>query len=253
MHLILTGATGLIGSSVLDAMLKMKDVTKISVLSRRPVPMAEQANDPRVKVIIHKDFTKYGSDVLGELRGATGAVWALGTSQNKVSSEELVTITKDYTLAGAKAFADLAPGDEPFRFIFVSGMGATQAPGMFTPRFGSVKGETETALDEMRAANPRFAAESVRPSGVDASDHAAIKPFLPDPGLIYKTMSFTLVPAIKTFQRSMHAPTEPLGKFLAEMAAGKHQEALKHRDIVTLGGGLRLIENSSFRRIMGLS
>lgn len=87
MHLILTGPTGLVGSGVLDAMLKMKDVTKISILSRRPVPMAEQANDPRVKVIIHKDFTKYDSEVLRELKGANGAVWALGISQTKVSSE----------------------------------------------------------------------------------------------------------------------------------------------------------------------
>lgn len=38
MHLILTGATGgLIGSSALDALLRMNSVTKISILSRRPV------------------------------------------------------------------------------------------------------------------------------------------------------------------------------------------------------------------------
>lgn len=169
------------------------------------------------------------------------------------SPREYVKITKDYTLAGAKAFADLAPGDEPFRFIYVSGMGATQAPGIFTASFARVKGETETKLDEMRAANPRFAAESVRPAGVDASDHPAIKPFLPDPGLLYKAMDYTLVPAIKTFMRSLHAPTEPLGKFLAEMAAGKHQAELKGKDVVTLSGGLRLIENTAIRRIMGLS
>lgn len=87
MHLILTGATGLIGSSVLDAMLKMTEVTKISILSRRPVAMAEDAKDPRVSVIIHKDFSNYGPEVLSKLQGATGAVWALGISQSKVSKE----------------------------------------------------------------------------------------------------------------------------------------------------------------------
>lgn len=87
MHLILTGATGLIGSSVLDAMLKMTEVTKISILSRRPVAMAEDAKDPRVNVIIHKDFSKYDSEVISKLQGATGAVWALGVSQTKVSKE----------------------------------------------------------------------------------------------------------------------------------------------------------------------
>lgn len=87
MHLILTGATGLVGSSVLDAMIKMKDVTKISILSRRPIPMVENAKDPRINVIIHNDFEKYDSEVLDKLKGANGAVWALGISQTKVGKE----------------------------------------------------------------------------------------------------------------------------------------------------------------------
>lgn len=87
MHLILTGATGLVGSAVLDAMIKMKDVTKISVLSRRPVKMAEDAKDPRVNVIIHKDFEKYDAEVLSKLSGADGCIWALGISQTAVGKE----------------------------------------------------------------------------------------------------------------------------------------------------------------------
>lgn len=87
MHLILTGATGLVGSGVLDAMLKMKDVTKISILSRRPVPMADDAKDPRVNVIINKDFEKYDPTLLSQLSGATGCVWALGISQTQVDKE----------------------------------------------------------------------------------------------------------------------------------------------------------------------
>lgn len=85
MHLILTGATGLVGSAVLDAMIKTKDVTKISIISRRPVRMAEDARDPRINVIIHKDFEKYDKNLLEQLKGATGVVWALGISQNAVS------------------------------------------------------------------------------------------------------------------------------------------------------------------------
>lgn len=87
MHLILTGATGLCGSGVLDAMIKMKEVTKISILSRRPVRMAEDANDPRINVILHKDFENYDSDLLKQLKGASGVVWALGISQTEVDAE----------------------------------------------------------------------------------------------------------------------------------------------------------------------
>jgi uncharacterized protein YbjT (DUF2867 family) len=96
MHLILTGATGLVGSGVLDAMLAMKEVTKISILSRRPVKLAEDAHDPRVQVIIHPDFETYDPTVLSQLQGATGCVWALGISQTKVNKEYVCTfILKD--------------------------------------------------------------------------------------------------------------------------------------------------------------
>jgi uncharacterized protein YbjT (DUF2867 family) len=87
MHLILTGATGLVGSATLEAMIKMKEITKISVISRRPVQMAEDAKDPRVHVILHKDFEHYDQSLLKQVKDATGCVWALGISQTKVNKE----------------------------------------------------------------------------------------------------------------------------------------------------------------------
>lgn len=87
MHLILTGATGLVGSAVLNAMIGMEDVSRISILSRRPVMMAEDANDARIHVILHNDFAQYNADILTQLSGASGCVWALGTGQNTVTKE----------------------------------------------------------------------------------------------------------------------------------------------------------------------
>ncbi|KAL2114190.1 hypothetical protein VUR80DRAFT_117 [Thermomyces stellatus] len=87
MHLILTGATGLVGSAVLDAIIKTKDVSKISILSRRPVKMPEDAKDPRINVILHKDFEKYDSELLRKLEGANGVVWARGINQSAVETE----------------------------------------------------------------------------------------------------------------------------------------------------------------------
>lgn len=87
MHLILTGATGLVGSGVLDAMLQNSAISRISILSRRPVKMAEDAKDPRVHVITHKDFETYQPELLEQLKDADGCVWALGISQNSVDKE----------------------------------------------------------------------------------------------------------------------------------------------------------------------
>jgi NAD dependent epimerase/dehydratase family enzyme len=86
MHLILTGATGLVGSACLQAMLTTKAVTSVTVLSRRPVPQAE--GHEKVQVILHKDFNDYPSEVLEKLKDAEGCVWALGVSQNDVPDKE---------------------------------------------------------------------------------------------------------------------------------------------------------------------
>ncbi|KAF7554080.1 hypothetical protein G7Z17_g3182 [Cylindrodendrum hubeiense] len=254
MHLILTGATGLVGTSVLDAMLKMKELTKISILSKRPVPMTEVAHDPRVSVIIHKDFVKYDPEVLSKLQGASGAIWALGVSQTQVPKEEFVTITRDYPLAAAEAFANLAPADEPFRFIYISAGGATQTPGVFSPYYGDIKGKTETLLCELRVLYPRLHTESFRAGFVDASQHPDIKPYIPDPPLLYRVMIPFVALPIRIAAKWMVCPTERLGQFLAELAMGKYDTQLKAdtKDIMTLRGGLRIWENEAFRRLAGI-
>jgi uncharacterized protein YbjT (DUF2867 family) len=85
MHLILTGATGLVGASVLHNMLAQESISRVSILSRRPVKMAE--GHAKAKVIIHKDFEIYGKALLEELKDAQGCVWAQGVSQNDVDKK----------------------------------------------------------------------------------------------------------------------------------------------------------------------
>ena len=85
MHLILTGATGLVGSACLHQMLTNDTITTVSILSRRPVPMAE--GHSKVRVLHHTDFKQYPTEVLEQLKGATGCVWALGVSSNDVSKK----------------------------------------------------------------------------------------------------------------------------------------------------------------------
>jgi NAD dependent epimerase/dehydratase family enzyme len=87
MHLILTGGTGLIGASVLHNMLAQESISRISILSRRPVKMAE--GHEKAKVIIHKDYNNYDQALLDELKDAHGCVWAQGVSMNDVSKEHV--------------------------------------------------------------------------------------------------------------------------------------------------------------------
>ncbi|CAK7262772.1 hypothetical protein SEPCBS119000_000155 [Sporothrix epigloea] len=284
MHLILTGATGLVGGGALDAMLRMPEITRISVLTRRPVPMLAdriKANDPltakdRVRVILHEDFLKYSDALLkNELKGAVGVVWALGISQLSVSKDEYVVITKDYTLAAAEAFRKIPAEDdgktetEPFRFVYVSGHGAETKPGRMTQRFGRVKGEVEVALAEMTNQRPNpapgsglrpFIGSSVRPAGVDPQGHTALTPYVPEvPQLSMRLTRTILGPVLRATYPSMVSPTLPLGTFLAGSALGKYSSQLVSEATKTAGdvewyGGCQfaIVNNTAFRRIMEL-
>lgn len=249
MHVILTGATGLVGSGVLDAMLKAQDITRITLLTRRPVQMATDRADPRVNTIIHSDFNAYPPELLSQLQDAKGVVWALGISQTKVSKEDYVTITKDYAVSAAKAFSTLGNEKDPFRFVYVSGEGATQEPGRFSAIFARVKGETEKILGEM--ATPAFKVVSARPAFVDSAQHKEILPYVPDPALSEKAMRLMLGGGIRMFYTSMHSPTGPLGRFFTEMVTGKLDAKIEGDGSYRLGNGW-VVGNVGIRRMMGL-
>ncbi|KAF3768127.1 putative nucleoside-diphosphate-sugar epimerase [Cryphonectria parasitica EP155] len=251
MHLILTGATGLCGSAVLDAMVRMKDVTKISILSRRPVRMAEDLKDPRINVIIHKDFEKYDANLLSQLTGATGCVWALGISQTQVSKEEYVKITKDFTLRAVEAFETLGTEEKPFHFVYVSGHGATIEPGRFAQTFALVKGETEVLLAGMHNRNKALLATSIRPCFIDFATHDAIKPYIPTQEMYKNIITPILGPPIRHLAKSYWSPTQRLGEFMTEMAMGKWDDRLEGPGIEKVGD-FRILGNVGFRRLAGL-
>ncbi|KAI1621460.1 hypothetical protein EDD37DRAFT_116754 [Exophiala viscosa] len=246
-HLILTGATGLVGSSVLSHILSLPNttITRLSILSRNSsIPLL--ANTPpegtpranrttQIEVIPHQDFNTYSPEVLDKLKGAEACIWALGVSQNDVSKDEYVRITRDYTLSAARAFSDLplpdadsdakqATGKSKFRFVYVSGMGATQTPGRFTPIFGRVKGETETALLKL-AAQPDFAGKlsafSVRPAAVDGRNqpwlwHGVLREKRSAAQRVY--LPALIAPIRWVGSQGWHSPTEELGRVLVDMA-----------------------------------
>ena len=259
MHLILTGATGLVGASVLHNMLAQESISRISILSRRPVKMAE--GHDKAKVIIHNDFLKYDQTLLDELKDAHGCVWALGVSQNSVNKEyvkavhsqaalqanptgrQYFEITHDYPLAAARAFSTLHP-ESPFTFVYVSGEGATQTPGTFTLLFGRVKGQIESALVDFGKQNTMFKVFNVRPAGVDEGKHPEIQPFVPKQPM-YKQ---ALLAPMRPFFQSYLTPTREMGKIMTELAMSKG-DPLEGKDI---GMGGRMVPNVAIRRMAGL-
>lgn len=252
-HIILTGATGLVGSAALAALLPLLPptgpITRLTILSRRPVPMAERANNPAINTIITKDYLSYSPEILAQLKGASGVIWALGISQREVSADKYVEITKDTTLAAAEAFKDLN-GDDGLNFVYVSGEGATTTPGRFTPLFGRVKGETEAALLAFHKSHPQFRPYNARAGGVDPSGHTAVMEAgtWERKGLMLKAGDVVLLPAIRTLYKSMHSPTPELGNALVKLALGDGKP-LSGKGI---DGEGRTLGNVALREIVGL-
>lgn len=132
-HLILTGATGLVGSAVLVNLIARPatEVSKVTILGRREHPLVK--DNPRFESIVHKDFNTYDAELLERMKGASGVIWAQGISITAVPRDEYLKITIDYPLAAAKSFASLS---DTLRFVYVSGDGgfsrATREIGSLT-------------------------------------------------------------------------------------------------------------------------
>ena len=160
-----------------------------------------------------------------------------------VKCRKYIEITHDYTLEAAKAFSTLHP-DSPFTFVYVSGEGATQSPGIFTPLFGRVKGQIESALLQLHKERPQFKPYNIRPAAVDWREHTEIHGFIPKQPYT-KNVLFS---AIDTVSKSWMTPTKPMGKIMTELAMSSG--APMHDSDVEMEG--RLISNIAFRRMAGL-
>lgn len=115
---------------------------------------------------------------------------------------------------------------------------------MFTPIFGRVKGQTETALLNFRKQNANFRAISVRPGGVDWTAHPEIHPFIPH----QPAWKAAMIRPINLVYKSMMTPTQPMGKVFTELAMSKGEP------LEGTGVGLEgtLLTNIGIRRMSGL-
>ncbi|KDQ20965.1 hypothetical protein BOTBODRAFT_81707, partial [Botryobasidium botryosum FD-172 SS1] len=217
MHIILTGATGLIGASVLQRCLSSPNVTQLSILSRRDfaLPVGDTLDTKKAQIFVHTDYTSYPAELVQKLKGADGCIWAQGVSQNDVSKDEYVRITHDYPLAAAKSFASL-PNTGKFNFVYVSGEGADPAEKSFT-LFGKVKGRTEKELLGLQS-TPEYGTLRIY----------NVRPGLVDPPEFHRPRSLmqrvfvdrAVAPALRMLIPSQVSPTGQLSKVLVDLATG---------------------------------
>ncbi|KFZ16343.1 hypothetical protein V502_05149 [Pseudogymnoascus sp. VKM F-4520 (FW-2644)] len=146
MKVILTGATGFIGTEVLRQALLHPSITTLIVLSRRA--LSPPITHPKLQVIILADFAIYPPEVLTQLDGAEACIWTLGIKTSSVPDQRLVSLT--YTRALATALTQLpTPPKQPIRFLFTGGALSIADPNssaLFLGPARKVKGEAETEI-----------------------------------------------------------------------------------------------------------
>ena len=132
-RVVLAGASGLVGSSLLAYLLQDSSVAEVHVLSRRPLDISHP------KLIIHVVDFKF----LPPLPPLDEIYLALGTTIKQAGSQEAFRAV-DFEANLAVAHAGLASGAT--RLGVVSAMGANANAAIF---YNRVKGELEDALSSL--------------------------------------------------------------------------------------------------------
>ncbi|KAK5116759.1 hypothetical protein LTR62_007433 [Meristemomyces frigidus] len=142
MKIILTGATGFIGTEVLDQAIAHNYIEHIYCITRKPLDRKYFAKSAKGKVteLLHDNFGNYEDSTMQFLKeaGVEGCIWCLGPNTHpdatKRAEEEKVRIS--YPVAAAEVFSGylataLSPQfmpkrKFPFRFVFLSAYAAEQ-------------------------------------------------------------------------------------------------------------------------------
>lgn len=137
MKVIIFGATGMVGQSVLRESLLNDEVKEVVTIGRkRTNAMHEKLNE--IELANVADL----SPVEEKITGFDTCFFCLGVSSSGMKEEEYTKVTYDLTISAAKTLAKLNPG---MTFIYVSGSGTDSTESGRT-MWARVKGRTENEL-----------------------------------------------------------------------------------------------------------
>jgi uncharacterized protein YbjT (DUF2867 family) len=220
LRVILFGATGMVGSGVLQSCLEDSQVEAVLAISRSPVSIKHA----KLTELRHGDFYDYAA-IQSRLAGYTACFFCLGVSSAGKSESEYSRLTYDLTLAAAEAVLKANPG---CAFTYVSGQGTKSTEkGRFM--WARVKGRLENKLLSM-GFQP---AVMFRPGAIQPMAGIRSKTRLYQLG--YDLMG-PLMPWLVRHFPSMATTSQRLGRAMLKAARGEAGKSiLESADINQLG------------------
>ena len=136
-HLVLVGATGMVGGYVLRYALENPIVERVTTIGRRTLGISHA----KLKEVSHQDFGDC-SALAESLSYQDAAIFCLGAYTGAVSDEQLRAVTVGHAIEFARVLRASSPNAA---FSFLSGSGADPT-GRSRMAFARYKGEAENAL-----------------------------------------------------------------------------------------------------------
>ncbi|RDL39691.1 Uncharacterized protein BP5553_04031 [Venustampulla echinocandica] len=169
MKVILFGSTGFIGKAVLDQCLKNYTITSLIALSRRDLP--EETANPKLTVVIIKDFKLYPESVLEQLKGANACIWSMGT----YNWDPVVEL--EYPEAFQEALLKVLDVKNTFTYVYLGGAftESDQEKNLwFYSKGRRMRGLAQSKFLEYGKQNQNVKTYVVRPGGVLGGDGSAL-------------------------------------------------------------------------------
>jgi saccharopine dehydrogenase-like NADP-dependent oxidoreductase len=137
LKVIITGATGMVGESVLHECLNHNEVDEILIINRKPAGITH----PKLKEIILTDF--FGiSQISDQLKGYNACFFCLGVSSVGMKEEEYFRLTYSLTINFAQVLSSI---NKDMTFCYISGS-ATDSTEHGKSMWARIKGKTENDL-----------------------------------------------------------------------------------------------------------
>ncbi len=220
MHVLIFGASGMVGQGVLRECLQAPDVQKVTTVGRSPIGM----QDAKLHDLVLPDL----SDCRGheaELQGYDACFFCLGVSSAGMSEADYTRLTYDLTLAAAQVLARLNP---QMTFVYVSGAG-TDSSEQGRSMWARVKGRTENALLRL----PFKAVYLFRPGVIQPLHGARSKT---SSYRWFYSLTRPLLPLLRALFPGAVLSTEVVGRAMLQVARhGAPQPVLEARDLSRLG------------------